>query len=139
VNPSPGPAALPPGLAPPCGAEGPVFAEPWQAQAFALTLRLHERGVFDWDEWARYLSQAIRDARAAGDPDLGDTYYRHWVAALERLLVDRGIAPPLALASLRQLWRAAAETTPHGEPVRLNRATLRLAGLGTDRDGSRRG
>jgi nitrile hydratase accessory protein len=113
----------------PCDAQGPVFAEPWQAQAFAITLRLHERGVFEWDEWAGYLSQAIREARADGDADLGDTYYRHWVAALERLLLDKGIAPPLALASLRQAWRTAAETTPHGQPVRLNAATLRLAGL----------
>jgi nitrile hydratase accessory protein len=113
-----------PGL--PCDAQGPVFAEPWQAQAFALTLRLHERGVFGWPDWARYLSEAIRDAQAAGDPDLGDTYYVHWVTALERLLRDRGIAAPLALAGLRQAWRVAAEATPHGQPVRLNAAARRL-------------
>jgi nitrile hydratase accessory protein len=123
------PAGLPPatelpGL--PCDAQGPVFAEPWQAQAFALTLRLHERGVFAWPDWARYLSEAIRDAQADGDPDLGDTYYVHWVTALERLLRDQGIAAPLALAGLRQAWRTAAEATPHGQPVRLNAAARRL-------------
>lgn len=111
----------------PCDAQGPVFSEPWQAQAFALTLRLHERGVFAWTEWAQYLSGAIREAQARGDPDLGDTYYRHWVAALERLLVDKGVAPPLALSGLRQAWRNAAEATPHGEPVVLGAAARRLA------------
>ena len=113
-----------PGL--PCDAEGPVFAEPWQAQAFSLTVALHQRGLFEWAEWARYLSRAIRDAQASGDPDLGDTYYRHWLAALERLLLDKGVAAPLALAGLREAWRAAAEATPHGQPVRLNAAARRL-------------
>lgn len=111
----------------PCEAQGPIFSEPWQAQAFALTLRLHERGVFAWTEWAEYLSQAIRDAQQGGDPDLGDTYYTHWVTALERLLVDKGIAPPLALSGLRQAWRNAAEVTPHGEPVMLGAAARRLS------------
>jgi nitrile hydratase accessory protein len=119
-----------PGL--PCDAEGPVFAEPWQAQAFALTLALHQRGLFDWPEWAGYLSRAIRDAQADGDPDLGDTYYRHWLVALERLLLDKGVAAPLALAGLREAWRTAAEATPHGEPVRLNAALKRMGRVGTD-------
>lgn len=116
-----------PGL--PCDAQGPVFAAPWQATVFALTLALHERGVFGWDEWADRLARAIRDAQAAGDPDLGDTYYQHWLAALEGLLLERGIAAPLALAGLREAWRTAAEATPHGAPVRLNAATRRLGRL----------
>jgi nitrile hydratase accessory protein len=117
----------------PCDAQGPVFAEPWQAQAFALTLRLHERGVFEWSEWAEHLSRAIRAAQQEGDPDLGDTYYQHWVSALERLLVEKGMAPPLALAGLRQAWRVAAEATPHGEPVKLGAAARRIALGNTDR------
>jgi nitrile hydratase accessory protein len=124
-------APWPPGLADlPCDAQGPVFAEPWQAQAFAMTLRLHERGLFTWTEWAAHLSAAIRDAQARGDADAGDTFYVHWVQALERLLVDKGVAAPLALAGLRQAWRSAAEATPHGEPVRLNAAARRLGALG---------
>ena len=113
-----------PGLLPdlPCNAEGPVFAEPWQAQAFALTVALHEGGCFAWTEWADYLSQAIREAQAAGDPDLGNTYYQHWLAALERLLLDKGIVEPLKLTGLRQAWRIAAERTPHGQPIVLGAA-----------------
>lgn len=121
----------------PCDAQGPIFAQPWQAQAFAITLRLHEQGLFTWAEWADSLSQAIRQAQARGDPDLGDTYYDHWVSALERLLVDKGLAPPLVLASLRQAWRVAAEVTPHGEPVRLGAAARRIA-LGDAHDGAGR-
>jgi len=106
----------------PCDAEGPVFAQPWQAQAFALTLALHQRGLFAWSEWAQYLSRQIRQAQADGDPDLGDTYYEHWLGALERLLVDKGVVMPLKLTSLRQAWRIAAERTPHGQPIVLGAA-----------------
>jgi nitrile hydratase accessory protein len=114
----------------PCDSEGPVFAEPWQAQAFAMTLALHQRGVFTWPEWAQYLSNAIRKAQAEGDPDTGDTYYQHWLAALEQLLLDKGLAQPLVMTSLRNAWRIAAETTPHGQPIALGAAALRRAGLG---------
>ena len=107
----------------PCDSQGPVFAQPWQAQVFAITLALHERGLFAWSEWASYLSAAIRDAQAAGDPDLGDTYYDHWLAALERLLLDKGVVEPLVLTALRQAWRVAAERTPHGEPITLGAAS----------------
>jgi nitrile hydratase accessory protein len=121
------PAELP-GL--PCDSEGPVFEEPWQAQAFAMTLALHERGHFTWPEWAQYLSRAIRSAQAQGDPDTGETYYRHWLAALEQLLLDKGLAEPLALAALRQAWRVAAEATPHGLPIVLGPAArARLRGF----------
>lgn len=106
----------------PCEGQTPVFEAPWQAQAFALALALHERGVFTWSEWADALAQAIRDAQAAGDPDTGDTYYQHWLTALERLLLRKGIAQPLTLTALRQAWRTAAESTPHGRPVELGAA-----------------
>ncbi len=115
------PAEAVPGL--PCDAQGPVFAQPWQAQAFAMTLALHERGVFSWTEWASYLSRAIGDAQKAGDPDHGDTYYQHWLAALEALVRDKGLASPLVLTSLRHAWAIAAEKTPHGQPVVLAAAT----------------
>jgi nitrile hydratase accessory protein len=73
-----------PGL--PMDGESPVFNEPWEARAFAMTLALHERGVFTWPQWAEALSQEIDRAHAAGDADLGDTYYQHWLRALESLV-----------------------------------------------------
>lgn len=114
-------------LAIPHDAQGPVFAEPWQGQVFAMAVLLHERGLFSWTEWAATLSEVIRAAQLQGDPDRGDTYYEHWCTALERLLREKGVAEPLALASLRQAWRIAAETTPHGQPIQLRRAARALA------------
>ena len=111
----------------PADENGPVFAEPWQAQAFAMAVHLHARGAFAWTEWAEALSGAIRRAQAAGDADLGDTYYLHWLDALEQLVRDKGLATEGALAGLRDAWADAAARTPHGEPVEIAPATL--AGL----------
>jgi nitrile hydratase accessory protein len=101
------------------GADSPVFAEPWQAQAFAMTLQLHERGLFTWPEWAEALSQRIRTAQADGDPDDGSTYYRHWLAALESLVAAKGASDPSELHRTADAWGRAAERTPHGTPIEL--------------------
>jgi len=99
----------------PRDAEGPVFAEPWQAQAFALTLKLHEAGAFTWPEWAQALSIEL-----ATDPqDDGSRYYEHWVAALERLASGRDLATPDELATRKAAWADAYRRTPHGSPVEL--------------------
>ena len=103
----------------PCDSEGPVFREPWEAQAFAMTLTLHERGVFTWPEWAAVLSEEIKRAQAAGDPDMGDTYYRHWLNALERIVQAKGVTNEQTLARYRNAWDHAADRTPHGEPIEL--------------------
>lgn len=95
----------------------PVFAAPWQAQAFAMTLQLHQQGLFSWPEWAAALSAQIRRAQAAGDADLGDTYYHHWLAALEALVAEKGAADAATLARHAQAWGHAAERTPHGQPI----------------------
>jgi nitrile hydratase accessory protein len=100
------------------GAE-PVFHEPWEAQAFALALTLHERGVFTWTEWAAALAREIKAAQAAGDPDTGATYYRHWLAALERLVAEKKVAGADTLARYRDAWTHAAARTPHGTPITL--------------------
>ncbi len=99
--------------------EGPVFKEPWEAQAFALALKLHEAGHFTWAEWTETLSAEIKAAQARGDPDLGDTYYRHWLAALERLAAEKGLVPADDLAARKAAWRLAFLDTPHGQPVLL--------------------
>lgn len=119
------PACALPGL--PQDEQGPVFRAPWEAQAFALALALHERGVFSWTEWAAALGQAINRAQAAGDPDLGDTYYRHWLDALEGLVIAKGLADAGRLHALEQAWHAAAERTPHGRPIELSAAERALA------------
>ena len=104
-----------PGL--PRDGAGPVFHEPWEAQAFAMALALHERGLFTWGEWAAALAHEIKAAQAADDPDTGDTYYRHWLNALERLVAEKNVAGGDALARYRQAWRHAAQRTPHGTPI----------------------
>jgi nitrile hydratase accessory protein len=98
---------------------GPVFREPWEAQAFAMVVALNERGLFTWGEWAAALSEEIKRAHAAGDPDLGTTYYRHWLAALERLVAEKGVAGRDVLARYRDAWDRAADRTPHGRPIEL--------------------
>jgi nitrile hydratase accessory protein len=109
----------------PRGEDGaPVFREPWEAQAFAMTLALHERGLFTWPEWAAALSRAIRDAQAAGDCDDGSTYYRHWLSALETLASEKGAASPEALTARRDAWDRAAHATPHGGPILLENDPL---------------
>lgn len=97
----------------------PVFAEPWQAHAFALTLTLHQRGLFTWREWADALAAEITAAQAAGDADLGDTYYHHWLATLERVVAEKGASSVAELARHRDAWEHAAERTPHGQPIEL--------------------
>ncbi len=99
---------------------GPVFGEPWQAQAFALTVALRDQGLFSETEWSAALGSEIACAQVAGDPDLGDTYYRHWIAALERIVVEKGLATPEALSACHDAWEAAARRTPHGKPIELN-------------------
>jgi nitrile hydratase accessory protein len=99
--------------------EGPVFREPWQAQAFAMALKLHERGVFTWPEWAATLADEIKRAQAAGDPDTGETYYLHWLAALERLVAEKGVTSVETLTRYRDAWDHACDRTPHGEPIEL--------------------
>jgi len=102
--------------------DGPVFAEPWEAQAFALTVSLHERGAFTWPEWTEALAAEIRRAQDAGDPDTGETYYLHWLAALERLVAAKGLTDAATLARYGHAWEHAAERTPHGTPIELGPA-----------------
>jgi nitrile hydratase accessory protein len=104
----------------PRDAEGPVFREPWEAQSFSMALALHQRGLFTWPEWAATLADEIKRAQAAGDPDTGETYYRHWLAALERLVAEKGIANIDTLACYRDAWERAADRTPHGKPITLS-------------------
>jgi nitrile hydratase accessory protein len=108
----------------PSGERTPTFKEPWEAQAFAITLALHRRGVFTWDEWASTLGREIKEAQARGDPDTGATYYHHWLAAIERIVREKGIADQQTLTRYQQAWDRAADRTPHGEAIVLSPADL---------------
>jgi nitrile hydratase accessory protein len=105
--------------------ESPTFSAPWQAEAFALALALHGRGLFTWTEWATTLGDEIKKAQAAGDPDTGETYYHHWLAALERIVAARGLADARVLARTKQAWSHAAARTPHGTPIELRQDDFR--------------
>ncbi len=95
---------------------GPVFAAPWQAQAFALAVHLHAQGLFTWPEWAEALAAEIRAAGAADD---GSRYYEFWLAALEKLVAARGATNAHALRERAEAWTRAAAATPHGRPIEL--------------------
>jgi nitrile hydratase accessory protein len=110
----PDPATLP---AIPRDGEGPVFRAPWEAQAFAMAVMLHERGHFTWTEWAARLAEEIAAARARGERDDGRRYYHHWLAALEKLLAEKRIVLADELRARRDAWDRAARATPHGQPI----------------------
>lgn len=95
--------------------DGPVFAEPWQAQAFAMAVRLHEQGHFTWPDWAAELSRQI----AAAGPADATEYYEHWLVTLEVLVAGRELATADELVERREAWRRAASATPHGQPIEL--------------------
>jgi nitrile hydratase accessory protein len=98
---------------------GPVFAEPWQASAFALTVSLSHQGRFTWKEWAAALGEELNASAARGEPDDGSHYYHCWLAVLERLVVEKGLSESAELQDTRQAWADAYARTPHGQPVEL--------------------
>ena len=100
--------------------EGPVFAEPWEAQAFALAVKLSERGHFTWKEWTETLGEELQSASNRGEPDDGSHYYEHWLAALERLVTTKGLIDRAALELRKEAWADAYRHTPHGQPVELS-------------------
>ena len=103
----------------PRDADGPVFRAPWEAQAFAIAVKLHEASHFTWAEWTDRLAAEIKRAQERGDPDLGTTYYEHWLTALERIVGEKGLVGADELARRKAEWDAAARSTPHGKPIEL--------------------
>ena len=99
-----------------------MFAEPWEAQAFALAVKLSEQGYFTWKEWAAALADELKAAARRGEPDDGSQYYRHWLATLERLVATKGLTDPAAMLARKDAWAEAYRRTPHGKPVELARA-----------------
>jgi nitrile hydratase accessory protein len=98
------------------------FQAPWEAQAFAMAVSLHERGAFTWKEWAATLAAVIAEVSARGEPDSGEDYYRHWLTALERIVAAKGLVAAPALEERRHEWEEAAHRTPHGQPIELGRS-----------------
>lgn len=121
-------AAMP--LPPAAGTDGQtVFAQPWQAHAFAMTVELHARGLFTWPQWAQALSAEIRAAEAAGEPDDGSRYYHHWLSALEKQVIAARVGTAGQLHALEQAWDAAARRTPHGQPIALSPSDTAALGI----------
>lgn len=106
----------------PCDNEGPVFKEPWEAQAFGMVIALHQAGAFSWDEWAARLNAEITAAQQAGDPDLGNTYYQHWLRALEKIVSEKNLSSTTEISARVEKWRSAYINTPHGEAIELSSA-----------------
>ena len=104
----------------PRDAQGPVFAEPWQAGAFALAVRLSTQGYFSWIEWSDALATQLELAAERGEADDGSRYYHCWLAALEHLVVAKGLSDPASLSARKQAWADAYRRTPHGKPVELH-------------------
>ena len=98
---------------------GPVFREPWEAQAFALAVKLSEQGYFTWKEWAAALAEELKAAADRGEPDDGSHYYEHWLATLERLVTANGLTDSAALLARKEAWADAYRHTPHGKPIEL--------------------
>ena len=98
---------------------GPVFSEPWQAQAFALAVKLSEHGHFTWKEWANVLADELKVAASRGEYDDGSHYYEHWLAALESLVAAKGLSDRAAMLARKEAWADAYRHTPHGKPVEL--------------------
>ena len=98
-----------------------MFAEPWQAQAFAIAVNLSEKGYFTWKEWAAALADELKAAADRGEPDDGSHYYEHWLTALERMVASKGLSDPSALIERKKAWADAYRHTPHGKPVELRR------------------
>jgi nitrile hydratase accessory protein len=103
---------------------GPIFAEPWQAQAFALAVKLSEQGYFTWKEWATALAQELKAAADRGEPDDGSRYYEHWLAALERLVTVKGLSDSASMLARKEAWADAYRHTPHGKPVELGAGSV---------------
>jgi nitrile hydratase accessory protein len=101
--------------------EVPVFGAPWEAQAFAMAVALHERGAFTWKEWAGTLAAVIAEVKQRGEADDGSDYYGHWLTALERIVARKGIVAEALLLRRREEWDHAARHTPHGQPIELRR------------------
>jgi nitrile hydratase accessory protein len=101
--------------------DGPVFRAPWEAQAFGLTLALHQRGHFTWREWVDKLTAEIAAARGRGEPDDGTRYYEFWLTALEKLAAEKGFTTVTEMGERKDEWDRAARNTPHGKPIELQR------------------
>jgi nitrile hydratase accessory protein len=117
----------------PRDAGGPVFAEPWQAQVFALAVKLSEDGHFTWKEWAAALADELKTADDRGEPDDDTHYYERWLAALERLVVDKGLTNREAMRERKEAWTEAYLHTPHGRPVELSGGVAKRTRLSSDR------
>ena len=118
--------------------QGPVFNQPWEAQAFAIAMALHEQGLFEWSEWSEMLGEEITRAQNLGDPDTGATYYSHWMQTLERMVSEKGLADRDTLANYHDAWERATQRTAHGAPIELRAEDFSSYGFDLNSTGTAR-
>ena len=97
----------------------PVFEAPWHAQVFALTVHLHERGLFTWPDWATGFGATLARHGLERELNGGDDYFNAWLETLETVLREAGQADAVQVEAVRAAWENAYLSTPHGQPVRL--------------------
>ncbi|MEA2626584.1 MAG: hypothetical protein QOD06_2629 [Candidatus Binatota bacterium] len=95
---------IPPAAAPPRQNGELVFEAPWQGRVFGMALALAERGAYRWDVFRDRLIAEIQGGASAADDALpaAEVYYRHWLAALEGLLVEGQLLDPADIDRFRR-------------------------------------
>ena len=112
--------------------DGPAFAEPWMAQAFACTVHLSRQGLFTWNEWVDVFSTEIKTHPQQSGEAANAAYYRQWLAALETMVGLKGAASTAEISERQETWRRAYLNTPHGHPVELHHAAVPPSAAGHD-------
>lgn len=97
-----------------------AFASPWELRALSIAVGLHREGGFAWQEFQQALVATIQEWEGTPSAEREEwSYYRHWVRALERLMVERGIAKRDEIDGKQAECVKATEETRHHQKAGL--------------------